>query len=257
MTQDLIPFGKHKGKPLEMLAEDKEYTAWLLAQPWFKAKYQNIYTVVINNFRTPVDTPEHNEMQVKFLNLDYSLRLALFLEPELFYWNSENINRELIRVLSKSIKSRAVIINKIKEMRGRKLLEISTPTLENGYDVSYALWYGVNFNFLYEIPGRDDTFAFNLNTSRFLKIIIEIKPSVGDDFPSILRQMKTSMPIRLDGYKQETFYCLLIRDYIGEGASKDQFIQFFQSQGYRVVFTNDIEKIILPQAEEDFNPEID
>lgn len=105
MTDQLIPFGKHKGKPVEILAEDKEYTQWLLAQPWFKTKYQNIHMVVINNFRKPADTPEHNELQVKFLNNEFSLKLAYLLEPRLFNKN--------------------------------ELPNISNPTFEKGYDVSF------------------------------------------------------------------------------------------------------------------------
>ncbi len=193
MTQELIPFGKHKGKPIEILAEDKEYTKWLLAQPWFKTKYQNIHMLVINNFREPVDTPEHNELQVKFLDKEFSLKLAYLLEPRLFHKTD--------------------------------VPNISKPTFETGYDVSYMAstphWY------------------------LSVKILIEIKPTIGDDFPSILRQMKASMPIREDASRNKTFYCLAVRDYVGEGASKEQFIDFFQSQGYTVVFISDIENINL------------
>lgn len=198
MSHEIIPFGKHKGKPIEILAEDKEYTHWLLAQPWFKTKYQNIYTVVINNFHEPVDTPEHNEMQVKFLNRDYALKFACLLEPR-FY-------------------------------DAAKTPQSSEPIFERGYDVSYM------------------TVSEELRL--YIKFIVEIKPTIGDDFPSVLRQMKTSMPVLYDEHVTKTFYCLLVRQYVGEGASRDQFIQFFQSQKYTVVFASDVDSVQLPQEGE-------
>ena len=30
---ELIPFGKYKGQPVEVLAQDKGYVEWLTAQP--------------------------------------------------------------------------------------------------------------------------------------------------------------------------------------------------------------------------------
>lgn len=197
MTDQLIPFGKHKGKPIEILAEDKEYTKWLLAQPWFKTKYQNIHMLVINNFREPLDTPEHNELQVKFLDNEFSLKLARLLEPRLF--------------------------------DGTTLPKLSKPVFETGYDVSYM--------------------ASSAQMKLYIKILIEIKPTIGDDFPSVLRQMKASMPLIEDSLGTKSYYCLLVRQYNGEGANKEQFIKFFQSQGYTVVFFDDIENIVLPIKE--------
>lgn len=193
MAQELIPFGKLKGKPLEELAKHKDYAEWLTSQPDFKRKYPDIYMFIINHFRKPDDTPEHNELQVKFLDNSFSLKLAKLLEANLF--------------------------------DGTTLPELTKPIFEVGYDVSFMASAG--------------------HRRLYIRILIEIKPIIGDDFPSVLRQMKASMPIREDVHVSKTFYCLLVRQYNGEGASKDQFIQFFQSQGYTVVFFDDIENTKL------------
>lgn len=201
MKQELIPFGKLKGLPLEELANHKDYAQWLTTRPDFKIRYPDIYMFIVNHFHRPDDSPEHNELQVKFLNQDFCLKLAFLLEPRLF--------------------------NK------KELPNISKPTFEKGYDVTYTAssphWY------------------------KSAKILIEIKPTIGDDFPSILRQIKASMPItcgNFDDPRSQYYYCLVLRDYIGVGASREQFIQFFQSQGYTVVFFDDIEHIKLPKEEE-------
>ena len=68
MPNNVVPFGKYKGQAVEVLAEDREYTDWLMGQSWFKDRYQNIYTLIVNNFGEPSETPEHNELQALFLD---------------------------------------------------------------------------------------------------------------------------------------------------------------------------------------------
>ncbi len=47
---DLVPFGKYKGQPVEALRADQAYADWLVAQDWFRERYQPIYQFIINNF---------------------------------------------------------------------------------------------------------------------------------------------------------------------------------------------------------------
>jgi hypothetical protein len=73
----IMPFGKYKGKPIEVLMQDKQYANWLKDQPWFREKFSNHYTIIINNLSTElVDNPEHNEMQVNSISADYSPKVA-------------------------------------------------------------------------------------------------------------------------------------------------------------------------------------
>lgn len=39
---NLMRFGKYKGQPLEVVARDRRYTAWLLLQDWFRRQYTGI-----------------------------------------------------------------------------------------------------------------------------------------------------------------------------------------------------------------------
>lgn len=257
MNNEIIPFGKLKGKPVFALAENKSYTDWLLGQPWFKEQHLNIYNVVINNFRTTDDTPEHNAIQIRFLDQEYSARLAYFLYPGLFYWNSENINKELEKILSEPNDDKDELKTKIKEMNNTKLLQISTPELEGGYDVAFTAKYGLELKLDPKLSKSWVTMQPSYSKYRYTKIFIEIKPTIGDDYPAVLRQMKASMPVEQGHTEQNrAFYCLLLRDYIGKSASKDQFVKYFESQKYRVVFMSDIESVSLPVGEEFFKSEI-
>ncbi|MDY0090590.1 MAG: hypothetical protein RBR78_09515 [Flavobacteriaceae bacterium] len=74
---------------------------------------------------------------------------------------------------------------------------------------------------------------------------IEIKPTVSDDFPSVLRQMKASMPVK--GYINSI---LFLKEYTGIGATKEEFCNYFKSQGYLVVFENEIDNIDFPNFDQ-------
>ena len=78
MTNDeVVPFGKYKGQPVEALAADRDYCDWLCAQPWFTTKYRDVYNIIIINYGSePQDSPEHNQMQACFLKDTWCLGLA-------------------------------------------------------------------------------------------------------------------------------------------------------------------------------------
>lgn len=78
---EIIPFGKYKGQPVEVLLADEGYRDWLMSQDWFRARFGNIYQTIINYGAEPQDTPEHNEMQAAFLDDARCFRLARMLYP--------------------------------------------------------------------------------------------------------------------------------------------------------------------------------
>lgn len=255
MQKDIIPFGKYKGKDIFTLATDKSYADWLVSQPWFREKYTNIYNIIINNFREANDTPEHNKIQVKFLESNYALKLAFLLYPELFYWNSHNIKKELSEYLKENNISNDDLELVIASMNKEKLLNISPPSFEEGHDVSYVVTYGINLELFFNKTRSSMYPDFKFIRRNYIKISIEIKPTIGDDFPSVLRQMKASMPTTMfsDRNQYHNYRCLLLEKYIGESATKEQFINYFDSQGYNIIFTHEINSTHLPTIENNLN----
>ena len=75
---DIIPFGKYKGQPIEVLLNNPSYCHWLKEQEWFKEKFNNspIYQIIINNFGETEATPEHNALQIRFNDKDFCFALA-------------------------------------------------------------------------------------------------------------------------------------------------------------------------------------
>jgi hypothetical protein len=70
----IVPFGKYKGQPLEALQQDQAYCEWLVGQDWFRTRFTAIHTLIINNFGTPGETPEHNQLQARFLDDEWLCR---------------------------------------------------------------------------------------------------------------------------------------------------------------------------------------
>jgi Exodeoxyribonuclease X-like C-terminal len=76
MPGEIVPFGKYKGQPVEaVLAADPGYCDWLTGQPWVRDRYVNVYNVLIAHGEQQ-DSPEHNQMQARFLDDAWCLALA-------------------------------------------------------------------------------------------------------------------------------------------------------------------------------------
>lgn len=67
---------------------------------------------------------------------------------------------------------------------------------------------------------------------------IELKPTMGDDYPAVIRQMK-----RL----QATF--LILGQYTGRGVSERQLREMFEASGLGVVFVQEIEEYMRRHPE--------
>lgn len=218
MSNDLIPFGKYKGQPIEAIQADKQYINWLLAHSWFKDKYENLYTIIINNFQEPTDTPEHNAIQVKFLNNAYVLDFlgkyksdlkAYFVTARRFECDGWDVIIELLNYSQKDLEELLDQVNALERQankEGDQNLQLQANEL--------------------------------LDSIKNLKFYIEIKPTVSDDFPSVLRQIKSSR-IR-DDYGHFGRYIkkriLLVGEYTGIGATQDEFIAFMENEDVAVIF---------------------
>src|SRR4030095_5425364 len=77
MKTDIVPFGKYKGQPVEVLAEDPEYCDWLTGPEWFRLNVRGIHTLIINQFGPPTETPDHNALQALFTDPIFAARLVL------------------------------------------------------------------------------------------------------------------------------------------------------------------------------------
>ncbi len=258
-----VPFGKYKGKPIEVLANDPEYVKWILSQQNIKSRYPEIISIVINNFQTPSETPEHNAIQVKFIDPVYRLKFANFVSKfpkkdfeETLLSIKEAVNKYLEKTYSISINLSYVVFEQSQDDGELEVLEkrneLAKQLLENAGGVKLK-----TTEVIFESNGLDVLFSVSIDVinenSRVVKLyqeceidyktyqrryLIEIKPVVSDDFPAVLRQMK------LSGAK-----ILFLSKYTGIGAKQEEFVKYFETQGINVVFESDIENYVFENIE--------
>jgi len=254
----IIPFGKYKDQPLEVLRNDPKYTEWVLAQDWFGQRFPDLKTIIINNFQQPQDTPEHNKLVAKFLNEDFCMKVVDSLNPGFFLeWGAltfENIRDETvscvrIQRVSGSVKARECLAIKSGDIKyessGRKLSWEKKFELHDGNDL--RLFCQLTEDCMIPIqqfqvkekifinPGKhayklivvaDQFKVFRIATVAYK---IEIKPIVSDDFPTVMRQCKSQ---RTD--------VLLIGQYTGIGASIEEVRAMFPE--IKIVLLSDLYK---------------
>lgn len=245
----IVPFGKYKGKPVEALLQDPSYVNWFVGNDDVKQKYKDIYAVIINNFNTQtLDTPEHNQMQIRFLSEAHSLKLAFLVSNKvLFQYDNKHFCHhapQFINDLKERNINPAEFLQQFQKNKGINLLRLTKIDCETkeGLDVKYDVSYGYGSILSqpeYLFHRVDDLFNKFWDKKTHLSIRVELKPSIGDDFPSVLRQMKASKA-----------NILLIREYTGAGVTFDEFVKFFASQGMKVFTEEEVNQVILPKYDE-------
>lgn len=289
----LVPFGKYRGKPIEAMLQDPAYCEWFMSQPEMKQKYGNVYQVVINNFGEPSETPESNEMQAKFLSMEFRVQFAMAVNPKFMEFGGEDGLRLAVAYAAKDIQkckqelkietAQATYNNQQWEAIGEAIkyqyygnnnehvnthgerftsslfpicVQSSPPEFETGgTDVVFSIRSRG-----FEYTRSEDEFrAYSRQTSgewnkrrrhdghygdmfhseswqNRLSLRIEIKPQVGDDFPAILRQMRRSRS-----------NVLFTRSYGGIGVDEATFVDYFATQGIRVIFESDVLSQVIPE----------
>lgn len=276
MSDEIIPFGKYKGQPLEAIQSDKSYLDWLLAQSWFKEKHQDMYTIIINNFQEPADTPLHNAMQIKFLNADYVLDLLRKWDNKLKEYVIRDIQFEVggwdvkIALSDKcgdklaqyeefelQIKTKEYEKNKLKKEADSNIPKDSFDAYGPGDYTKYKKCLADhNANYDPKIKALDaelNTLLFSYHhdfTFYEPTFWIEIKPTVSDDFPSVLRQIEAMSYYSQTRFESPNGYekrykvnapiggtkILLVGEYTGIGATREEFIAFMNTKNITVIF---------------------
>lgn len=90
MDLPIVTFGKYKGKSVVEMATDTSYIDWCRTQPGIMERHKNIFNIIINKQMPSQDsdTPEHNYLQNKFLELQNKYKLvSAYFELKLDYVN--------------------------------------------------------------------------------------------------------------------------------------------------------------------------
>ena len=241
-TQNVVPFGKYKGRSIvELQQTDPGYLQWLVTQDWFREKFITLHQTIINHGGEPSETPEHNWYQALFLDEKFAAAVFDARLPggrtcgalRQREWRAEEL-REKIKNAEYYLRHKEAfshladpdklnqLRNKLSDIEGKatqpiqlnELAAISVEFEARGADVQMSAAYG----------GLD--------------VRVEIKPAMGDDYPAVLRQMK--------GACCDTLYLV---NYTGEGATLEQVKKIFKASGIVVLMHVDFAKYIAERSE--------
>jgi hypothetical protein len=224
---ELIPFGKYKGQPVDQLRNDSEYTAWLLAQPWFAQRFGSIKTLIVNNFKEPSETPEHNRLQARFLDKEFALRVATKAFPSLKRF--EQWDEIVAEAKQKHVHCLLQHYRDLIEWKELRECEITFET-KQGWDVGIFFDYEL-MCFCPQQPkrlGPRDVWLPRASAA----IFAELKPTLGDEYPRVLRDVKC----------REGKGFVFAERFCAHGATEDQVKAIYRSSGVVLLLESDLSK---------------
>ena len=216
----VIPFGKHKGSTVaEVLARDPQYAEWLLGQGWLAERFAELHAAILSRGAATDDSPEHNVIQARFLDPVFQVAFVLAMGTKLddyrtvairqgIDWMRDPEMRQLDNQSAYASDQKYAEIEAKREERRRQILAatpISThlnmrATFEQrGIDVVLVLRFTPNSPYDQARDGyaffSPNSYGVSPDSPNFSHSTvgrdwkIEIKPSLGDDFPAVMRQM--------------------------------------------------------------------
>jgi hypothetical protein len=273
---DIIPFGKYKGQHWETVKQtDKNYIDWLMCQDWFRDKFKNEYTIIVNNFNTQeAETPEHNQMQVRWLDDEYCDKFLNFaLEKEAFnrkdgiYYTIQSIRTEGVFKGIYATDSKSFCHKKIQELtsgyRTKVIEDFINEKVENEGKVGDI--YSVENHYKAKLfKTKKAIFEDNfVDVKLFISCIYEKKSVVSlnreilkefklenetlnVEYLNIFIELKPNVsddfPAILRQMKKNKCEYLVCKSYSGIGATEEEFVKYFKTAGIKVVFEREFEE---------------
>jgi hypothetical protein len=248
-----------------------------------QSQHPMLLAFLVSRYGLPDSTPEHNRLQNRFLDESFAIRFAMTASPLLSQRLAElqtidlakswtaYVRRELTTEKERSDRrQRWDAPSRMPELRDDLMRQASrlsfvpfTGTLEGatwlkpvarvelefekeGADVAYRVTGGGYV--VTAVPvnlGGNEVDEEKLITSYGVNFPfrVEVKPIVGDDYPAILRAMKTVKTRQL-----------LVGEYAGAGATWDEMVKVFELSGITAVLLDDVENTPQPPETVEIKP---
>lgn len=240
----IIPFGKHKGATVaELLARDPAYADWVTGQGWVAERFAELHAAILSRGAGTDDTPEHNALQIRFLDKRFREAVILLLVSERrLLEEQERVKTRTIEWLEGQKKEQEHILSWANQT-WRKVTEEDTIryaaaraeifSIAGRIDLANKTDPLLSTAASFEEKGVDVVLTWGFSEYLPNSFKIEIKPSLGDDYPSVMRQMK-----RLGAW------VLVVDHYTGRGAAEPQLREALEVSGLHVIFLQEIEEAL-------------
>jgi hypothetical protein len=242
MPTEIVPFGKYKGQPIETLQQDRAYCDWLVGQDWLQTRFPELRTIIVNNFGEATETPEHNALQARALEIKFVLGVIYLAQPKLKKKNSIEIGKQVevvfesqgMDVMIAAPNGMEITITRDDEPEFSTHLQNVLSYLEGQLRRAYTN------NEIEETKAEIEKYKTAIGLKHWIsfdRIGIELKPTLGDDYPAVIRQIKASK------FFGGGIPVVVIGSYNGIGATLDQVSRMFEASGIRFLTVSEIEKM--------------
>lgn len=270
----VFTFGKYKGMTLaEALSRDQGYCDWLTQQSWFSARFSELHSAILARGAGADDSPEHNLIQARFLMPTFRAAFLLvaggYSEPEVVDWlrrytiGEIEIIIEELEVFIRNSTDIYPVSNTIQAKTARLALDILRRELEDpacsirfestvefekfGVDALISGWFEFQTNSGPECKTMTSRiFGKYIGTSMGLgSYNVEIKPSMGDDFPAVMRQVsRLNDNPRLGRFSESPKPVVLVGRFAMSVLSENQVREMFKRSSIKIVTIDEVETII-------------
>lgn len=257
-----VPFGKHRGQPMAVLLADTGYIQWMMSQASFDDKYPNIMNYLRNGPTEQGDcTPEHNSLQMRFMDPAYCARFAAAIcnpnrkecgerHHSLGYEAGGVSHTAAFRGRGKDGNERHVW-SKISDTGNRfkasnAYYKVSEAEYESltvvrcdskkpwGTEASVSSYEWHNWDLL--LVGSQKCPDCGVPRDSSVVMAVELKPTIGEDYPAILRKVKQRRAETSARAKNESIlmyyghpHVVVFTDsYTGKSASWEQVREMFR-----------------------------
>ena len=123
---NLVPFGRYEGQPIEVLLADKSYCAWMVGQASIREQYPELCDLAFKEHGTGLKTPGHNRMQAEYMTEEMSLRLFYMVNPKIFDHDKEYY----VKHVDKYFADKLSIVKSVCERMSNRISEIKKMATE-------------------------------------------------------------------------------------------------------------------------------
>jgi len=272
-TQSLIPtvnFGKkYYGKPITEMLADQSYIDWANSQPGLKEKITLVVNQYITNNSQASATPDHNRLQNQFL--DKTLQKKLLYKicpsiPKMFQQLDELYKFPEYKQLFGDFKMEIEYTNWKFHVEWKYNWDIALFVHLESKDDLYINTSCKDIEIQKKIASRFrsiDISVYPCNQLRAYviknrKILCELKPSLGDDYPDVLRKMRKQIEVteayflsidkcsdsqgrhKASGTHYGIYVLIIGGEFNAESATKEQLIEIFKTAKIKVIFMSNL-----------------
>lgn len=208
---ELVEFGRYAGQPVRNLVADKGYLNWCIKKGMDK-RYNSLkqYNILINGRDTDIPTPDHNRLQNFFLERKTQEALINIFPPDVHHYKAHS--------------GMATYTNK-------------KPPIEE-YKWCVTLEGRCNWDVILEMKMSytdEEGDQFYCHDTYYC----ELKPTLGDEYPCVLRKMRQQMEVTKNlGYGSRCI--LIVTHYDSIATTWDQLKTIFKQHNIHCIRSSEI-----------------